>query len=458
MAFSYHPPTRTKCKVCEKMANKYVGAVITTTKGKASSADNFPFHNWYNFVLGYTPEFPEYIFKREKITRGLVLDPFMGSGTTLICAKRAGLESVGIDANDFFEYTAKTKLDWHINVEEARKIANEILLALREKYDEISWPGATISRNKIGYLKEVKKMRSLAIPERYISDGPLVRLFLLKEIVSNYKYSSENLRSLFTLAFVTIILPVSNVSYGPGFGVKKAKIDADVFSLFQKKIYRMISDLTELGIDEKKTRTSVFLGDARVMSKKIASDSVDLIVTSPPYPGDHEYTKHSKLELIFMNFATNLDEFRIIKKRMLRGSTTNVYKDDSEGDLVRTIDSIKEITKEIDIRLKMDGATSGFEKLYTKLVWEYFGGMHKVFEEALKVLKPGGKFVLLVSDSHAFKMVHIRTAEVLAEVAAKAGFTKSHIELWQNKGSTSHKYNLFEEILTVEKPKNKKSK
>src|SRR3989344_1741014 len=181
MAFSYHPPTRTKCKVCEKMANKYVGAVITTTKGKASSADNFPFHNWYNFVLGYTPEFPEYIFKREKITRCLVLDPFMGSGTTLICAKRAGLESVGIDANDFFEYTAKTKLDWHINVEEARKIANEILLALREKYDEYSWPGATISRNKIGYLKEVKKMRSLAIPERHISDGPLVRLFLLKE-------------------------------------------------------------------------------------------------------------------------------------------------------------------------------------------------------------------------------------------------------------------------------------
>jgi DNA modification methylase len=176
------------------------------------------------------------------------------------------------------------------------------------------------------------------------------------------------------------------------------------------------------------------------------------MITSPPYPGDHEYTKYSKLELILDDLAGSLSDFKTIKQRMLRGSTTNIYKDDSDGDLVRDIESINAVTLEIDRRLREDGATSGFEKLYTKLIWEYFGGMYRVFEDSWKVLKPGAKFSLLVSDSHAFKMVHIKTAELLEEVAMKAGFVNCRIDLWQYKISTSHKYKLLENILTIEKP------
>ena len=106
-------------------------------------------------------------------------------------------------------------------------------------------------------------------------------------------------------------------------------------------------------------------------------------------------------------------------------------------------------TKEIDKRLVSDGATSGFEKLYSKLVREYFGGMFLVFLEAKKVLKEGAPFSLLVSDSHAFKMVHISTAEILAEVAKTAGFESFSIDLWQLKKTTSHGYQLREDILTV---------
>jgi len=173
------------------------------------------------------------------------------------------------------------------------------------------------------------------------------------------------------------------------------------------------------------------------------------MITSPPYPGDHEYTKHSRLELIFGDYAKSLSEFRIIKQRMLRGSTTNIYHDDNLGSNVSSIQSIQEITKEIDKRLKDDGATSGFEKLYSKLVREYFGGMYLVFVEAKKVLKPGAPFALLVSDSHAFKMVHISTADILAEVALLAGFTEFRIDLWQWKKTTSHGYELRENILIV---------
>lgn len=158
--------------------------------------------------------------------------------------------------------------------------------------------------------------------------------------------------------------------------------------------------------------------------------------------------------MIFQGYASDLASFRTIKKRMIRGSTTNIYKDDNERELVKDISEIREVTDLIDARLKKDGATSGFEKLYTKLVWEYFGGMASTFSECYKVLKPGGKIALLVSDSHAFKMVHIQTAQLLKKVGEQAGFVNAEIILWQLKNSTSHKYQLRENILILQKPQN----
>lgn len=236
-------------------------------------------------------------------------------------------------------------------------------------------------------------------------------------------------------------------------GIIKPKENVDVIRLFKDKLDKIYVDLEGLSEAEKKTSTRTYLGDARKMTDCLERNSVNLMITSPPYPGDHEYTKHSKLELIFLDFAMSMEQFRTIKQRMLRGSTTNIYKQDVEGESIKSIKSIKDVTDEIDARLKADGGTSGFEKLYSKLVREYFGGMYKAFEEALKILKPGAKFALLVSDSHAFKMVHIETANILAEVALSAGFTNAHVELWQEKKSTSHKYKLLENILTLQKSK-----
>ena len=115
---------------------------------------------------------------------------------------------------------------------------------------------------------------------------------------------------------------------------------------------------------------------------------------------------------------------------MLRGSTTNIYKEDVEKLKVQDIIELQKITDEIETRLKSDGATSGFEKLYTKLIWEYFGGMYNTLSESFKVLKPGGKIALLVSDSHAFKMVHVQTANLLQKVGEKVGFVNSEILIW----------------------------
>lgn len=454
MAFKYNPPTRSFCKVCEEISKKQKNPIILTSNGKASSANNFPFHNWYNFVLGYTPEFPEYVIKKNKInSKHFVVDPFMGSGTTLVTCKQNKIKSAGVDANDYFIDVAETKLQWGLNTKELISLRNKVFNKFSEELDKIDF-GIPLKNGELNFSKSQKidykeilsKNTVEFLDPRYISERPLCKLIVLKKVIS--KVVPLAYRNFYNLALSSILVPASNIRYGPGFGVTKPKVDADVLKLFKTKVERMIKDIEKYN-DSNTIISEVHHGDARVLDKVFKASSIDFMITSPPYPGDHEYTKHTKLELIFMGYAGSLTEFRVIKKRMLRGSTTNIYKEDNDREPITDIESIKEVTCLIDERLKADNATSGFEKLYTKLVWEYFGGMYKVFESAKKVLKKGGKFSLLVSDSHAFKMVHIKTADILAEVALKAGFKDFEIELWQHKVSTSHKYDLNENILTV---------
>lgn len=455
MAIGYNPPTRTTCSVCESAPDNLV-PIIDSHRGKASASDNFPIHNWFNFTLGYTPEFPEFLLERAKLPKtAIVGDPFLGAGTTSVAAKGLGYKTIGIEANDFFAFAATTKLQWKVNADEAEAIFNALEKKLKKTFAKYQWPTDSdgVNEGTLDYLPYVQAKRPEELVERYISDAPLAKLELIKDALEKIQWPNEELKNLFYLGMTSSVLPVSNVKYGPGFGVIKPKLDPPVLTNFLKRMNRMINDLRETHIQKNRNLSSkVKLGDARRMSEFMGEDSVDILITSPPYPGDHEYTKHSRLELMFMDLARTKEEFRLIKKRMLRGSTTNIYKDDKEGDAVKSIKSIQKVVDEIDLRLKADGATSGFEKLYTKLIWEYFGGMYLVFVEAQKVLKAGGSFSLLVSDSHAFKMVHISTADLLAEVAKLAGFKKHDIELWQFKKSTSHKFKMYESILTVYKP------
>lgn len=463
MNFTYHAPTRTECSVCEKLREDGEDdlPIIDPHSGKASSANNFKIHNWYNFVLGYSPEFPEFMLSKEKIGRNdLVVDPFMGSGTTLVACKLLGIPSAGVDANDFMAFAGSVKLNWNRNLDKINEDKVELIKIIEEETSNFNWDdkndqGQQLSFFNMGkdrfkdYVAYAEKNRPDMLVKKYMSDKPFVKAHIIQTAIEKV-VSIEN-KDLFKLALSSILVPISNVSYGPGFGIKKPKDDVDVVTIFINKINRIIEDLSSLSEEQIKTPSSVTLGDSRNLSEYFENDSVSLMITSPPYPGDHEYTKHTRLELIFGGMANDIKEFREIKKRMIRGSTTNIYKGDDDRQHVQKFKSIEHVTSQIEERLIADNATSGFEKLYTKLVWEYFGGMYMNLAECYKILKPGGKIALLVSDSHAFKMVHIQTAKILQEIGLDIGFSSSEIHLWQLKSSTSHKYDLREEILILQK-------
>ena len=86
-----------------------------------------PIHDWYRFVLSYPPHLVRTYIQDFSLTKECtILDPFCGTGTTIIEAKFNNINSIGIEANPFPFFASTTKIDWNICIEDFLKEANEI--------------------------------------------------------------------------------------------------------------------------------------------------------------------------------------------------------------------------------------------------------------------------------------------------------------------------------------------
>ena len=91
---------------------------------------------------------------------------------------------------------------------------------------------------------------------------------------------------------------------------------------------------------------SVILGDARRCDTVVGfvGSKIKAVISSPPYPAEHDYTRHSRLELAFLEEGIKLETLRRIKKRMVRCHTKGIYKHDKDGESVADRESITTIS------------------------------------------------------------------------------------------------------------------
>jgi SAM-dependent methyltransferase len=104
----------------------YATARSRQANGEANKlyVEDRPVHEWYRFVLSFPPHLVRDYLERFGIRPGQrVLDPFCGTGTTLVEAKKHGIESVGVEANPMAHFAAQVKTDWRPDPERLRAYA-----------------------------------------------------------------------------------------------------------------------------------------------------------------------------------------------------------------------------------------------------------------------------------------------------------------------------------------------
>jgi hypothetical protein len=91
------------------------------SNGRANKLDqqDRAFHDWYRFVLSFPPHLVrDYIQKFGLNQKSTVLDPFCGTGTTLVEAKLAGMNAIGLEGNPFPHFASSVKTDWDVDADE----------------------------------------------------------------------------------------------------------------------------------------------------------------------------------------------------------------------------------------------------------------------------------------------------------------------------------------------------
>ena len=84
-------------------------------RNKLAESDR-AFHDWYRFVLSFPPHLVRQYLNEFQLTGDdLVLDPFCGTGTTVVEAKLRGIRSVGLEANRFAAFAGSVKVEWDID-------------------------------------------------------------------------------------------------------------------------------------------------------------------------------------------------------------------------------------------------------------------------------------------------------------------------------------------------------
>ncbi|MDE2968042.1 MAG: DNA methyltransferase [Chloroflexota bacterium] len=402
--------------------------------------DDRPIHDWYRFVLSFPPHLVrEYLERFEADDDMVVLDPFCGTGTTLVEAKKRGLASIGIEAVPLSAFAAKTKVDWSIDPDQLESDAQIVSDRATER--------SHVERDEP--LQCLSPEQSKLLLRNSISPLPLHRAMLLIDAIDSLGGPCAPYLRL----AVARELPtrIGNLRFGPEIGLGEIKEDAPVVDIWFEQVRRM-ADHLRAWQSRAAVPSQVVHGDARTPDSLLEPHSVDLVITSPPYPNEKDYTRTVRLESVLLGFLRDRESLRAVKKGLVRSNTRSVYKQDDDDSWLEQFPMVGELADRIEARRLELGKTSGFERMYHRVTRLYFGGMAKHLASLSNALRPGARLAYVVGDQASYFRVMIHTGRLLAEIAEHLGYEVEDIDLFRTRAATATRAQINEEVLVLKWP------
>jgi hypothetical protein len=417
-------------------------------------AEDRAVHDWYRFVLSFPPHLVRTYLDRFDLPAGArVLDPFCGTGTTLVECKKRGVASVGIEANPMAVLASRVKTDWAAApaalAADAAGVAGETVARLERDgiRDHILFPAAPPKGVR---LLELAPEEQALLLRGSISPLPLHKTLTLLKAMS--RTGTEAFAGHERLALARCLVQrIGNLHFGPEVGVGTPKTDAPVTPVWLDAVEEMARDLRSLAAVAE-TESAVLEGDARRADELLPPESVDAVITSPPYPNEKDYTRTTRLESVLLGLVRSKEELRRLKKGLVRSNTRSVYVEDADDAHVAGHAEIARIARAIENRRIELGKTSGFERLYPRVTKLYFGGMTRHLGALRRVLRPGAQLAYVVGDQASYLRVMIRTGQLLADIAESLGYEVQSIDLFRTRLATATREQLREEVVVLRWP------
>ncbi len=410
-----------------------------------------PVHGWYRFVLSFPPHLVRHYLERFGVSSGdTVLDPFCGTGTTLVECKKQGIPSLGIEANPMAWLASRVKTDWSVDPEVLVRHADSVAGAAMSRLRGAGIADFQAFPVDVPELTGLPPERERLLLQNSISPLPLHKALVLLDCLTEHRVPALSDHERVALAQVLVTVS-SNLKFGPEVGVGPAKADAPVVGPWRRAVHTMAADLGSVG-DRRQVSATVVNGDARQAADLVGETPVAAVFTSPPYPNEKDYSRTTRLESVLLGLVGSMADLREVKKGFVRSNTRSVYVEDDDDQWVRDHPLVQRVADEIEAKRLAMGKTSGFERNYHRVTRLYFGGMARHLASLRRVLRPGAWLGYVVGDQASYLQVMIRTGEILASIAESMGYGVVGIDLFRTRLATATREQLREEVVVLRWP------
>lgn len=399
-----------------------------------------PLHRWFRYSAGFSAEWSRSVVEREIGEKGTVLDPFAGSGTTLLAAQEAGAMCVGLEAHHFVARVAAAKLAWsRVSPTEFLDAAKEMLARARNS-------------NRTGIVSPAP-----ALLVKCYSNEVLRDLNKLKAAFSAMSVSKPTTRLLW-LVLTSILRECSHVGTAQWQYVLPNKTKARTntpFEAFWQKASEFYSDILFAKRKWHGNATILQL-DARQASSIGTDRKFDLVITSPPYPNNYDYADATRLEMTFWGEISSWGDLHsTVRHELVCSCSQHSAAERMNLDILLESEALKPIRLELEAvcrQLEDVRETKGGKKTYHTMIAAYFLDLAATWRALRPLMECGSSLHFVIGDSAPYG-VYAPCDRWLGELALAAGFKSFGFEKlrdrntkWKNR---KHTVPLKEGILTV---------
>lgn len=348
-----------------------------------------PVYDWYRYKHSFSRDLVMKVIEKFRLNdRDKILDPFCGSGTTLLASKEMGIPVRGIDVLPLSVFISNSKL--------LRYDKHHIKTAINGVKN-------LFNENNTNHIINKTKKELLM---RFFREDILDKILFIRKWIER-KDNKETKYFLLT-ALLSILEDISYTRKDGGFlRILKGKKISDLKSVYLSKLYKMVRNIEFIN-NLPNTDAEAIEGDAR--KTMFESSSFSAVITSPPYPNRHDYTRVYLLELI-IGFIDTQKEIKTLRYQSVR----------SHVEARR-----KFITEDYNSSNILNAVLKRLEKIslpnrqIIKMLEGYFEDMYLVLKEIKRVLKPKGKVTFIIGDVR-YGGVKVPVGNILIDIGNNIG-------------------------------------
>lgn len=408
---------------------------------------------WCKYREGFSASLVRYVIDKVALREGRILDPFAGSGTTLLIAAELGLDAVGIEL-----------LPSGAEIIEVRKAAlgankDELAKEIRERIKARQWtqPG---ERSRFTHLRITEG----AFPPE--NEQQLERFL--------FDASSEKDALISRLLRFAAMCVLEEISYTRKDGqylrwdhrsgrcLGKKLFDKGRIQPFDEAICGKLAQIAD-DIEGHEAEPTLFppeprttnvgnidlmLGSCLDILPTMETNSISGLITSPPYCNRYDYTRTYALELAMLGAGEN--GVRALRQTMLSCTVENKDKLDLKEKFGRAVFDAASTAFESQ---EMLGLVLEYLEIckrdktinnpgIVRMVKNYFFELALLIFASVNVLQRGAPFVM-VNDNVRYQGAHLPVDLILSDFAEQAGFEVEAIwVLERGKGNSSQQMGL----------------